>query len=282
MRRLQLQITRLHARRRFPWRRAVIGVLACFAASAAQAAPVQIYAAGSLASAMGALIEQSSQPASAFAKPVYGPAGLLGDRLRSGEAADLFASADLAAPDLVAATRPGTLVVPFARNRMCVAARPAVGLTAANVLDEMLAPELRLATSTPGADPGGDYAVAVFKRAEQLRPGAERALTKKALHLIGGPGTMTPTAGQSPAATIFLGNHADLFLYYCSGAAALLKEVPDLTNLPVPDALEVHPTYGFAVLSDHPDAMRFVVFVLSRKGQAILSGFGFEPLLASP
>ncbi len=156
-------------------------------------------------------------------QPVFGPAGLLGDRLQKGEAADLFASADLAAPVRVAAGRPGALVVPFVRNRMCVAAKPSVGLTEANMLDKMLAPDLRLATSTPGNDPGGDYALAVFERADALRPGAGKVLTDKALHLVGGPNTMVPIDGRSPSATIFLGDHADLFVYYCSSAGSLLE-----------------------------------------------------------
>ncbi len=248
-------------------------------ATVAEAAPIRIFAAGSLSDAMTALTAASGVAPDAFDKPVFGPAGLLGDRLRKrGEAADIFVSADLAAPLRVAAARSGALVVPFVRNRMCVAAKPSVGLTASNMLDKMLAPDLRLATSTPGNDPGGDYAVAVFGRADALRPGAGKVLTDKALHLVGGPNTMVPIDGRSPAATIFLGDHADLFLYYCSSAGSLLKDVPDLTNLPVPEILEVHPVYGMTVLSDDPAVARFALFVLSQAGQDILARFGFEPL----
>ena len=249
--------------------------------TAAEAAPVRVYAAGSLSGAMTALMAASGSAPDAFAKPVFGPAGLLGDRLQKGETADLFASADLAAPTRVAAGHRGALVVPFVRNRMCVAAKPSVGLTAANLLDKMLAPDLRLATSTPGNDPGGDYAVAVFKRADALRPGAGKVLADKALHLVGGPATMVPIDGRSPSATIFLGDHADLFVYYCSSAGSLLKEVPDLTNLPVPEALEVHPVYGLTVLSDDPAAARFALFILSQAGQDVLATFGFEPMAAA-
>ncbi len=253
------------------------------AAGPAEAAPVRIYAAGSLSGVMAALVEASGQPADAFAAPVFGPAGLLADRLTAkGEAADLFFSADLAAPGRVAAGRAGAMVLPFVRNRMCLAAKPSAGLTEADMLDRMLSPDLRLATSTPVNDPGGDYALAVFRRADAVRPGADRTLTGKMLTLVGGPNTMVPIAGHSPSAAIFLGDHADLFLYYCSSAGALLKEVPDLVNLPLPEALEVHPTYGLAVLSDDPAAGRFALFVLSAQGQAILRRFGFDPLAASP
>lgn len=261
-------------------RAAAVALTLSAAATAAGAAPVRVYAAGSLSGVMAALIEGSGLPADGFAKPVYGPAGLLAERLLKGEEADIFASADLAAPDRLAEARPGTLVVPFVRNRMCVAATPAVGLTEADVLDKMLSPDLRVATSTPGNDPGGDYALAVFKRADALRPGAEKILTGKMLTLVGGPSTMVPVAGRSPSATIFLGHHADLFLYYCSSAAGLLKEVPELTSLPLPESLEVHPVYGLGVLGGDAAAARFALFVLSSKGQAILARFGFDPLAA--
>lgn len=269
------------------WRRrvqvtALAGALTWLAPVAAHAEPVNVYAAGSLSSAMNALIEAFGRAGEGFAKPVFGPAGLLAERLRNGEHADLFASADLKAPESIASTRPGTLVVPFVRNRMCVAAKPSVGLTSENVLDRMLSPDLRLATSTPGNDPGGDYALAVFKRAEIAHAGAERTLAEKALHLVGGPTTMVAADGHSPSAEIFLGDRADLFLYYCSSAGALLKEVPDLTNVPLPPSLEVHPTYGLAVMSDRVQPMRFALFVLSTEGQAILGRFGFEPLASPP
>lgn len=259
-----------------------IGVAGVGAVDRAEAAPIRIYAAGSLAGVMAALIEASGQPAEAFATPVFGPAGLLAERLTTkGESADLFFSADIAAPERAAAGRAGAAVVPFVRNRMCLAARAGVGLTEADMLDRMRSPELRLATSTPGNDPGGDYALAVFRRAEAVRPGAGKALTGKMLTLVGGPETMAPIAGKSPSAAVFLGDHADLFLYYCSSSSGLLREVPGLTSLPLPDALEVRPVYAAAVLSEEPAAERFALFVLSLKGQEILRRFGFEPLAAA-
>jgi len=248
-------------------------------AGGAQAAePVRIFAAGSLSAVLPKLIEASGLPAGSIAPPVFGPAGVLGQRLRGAETADLFASADLAQPNAVAAAK-GAIVVSFARNRMCVVAPARLGLTPENLLDRMLSPELRLAASTPGADPGGDYARAVFAKAEAIRPGAGPALVGKTLLLLGGPGSMTPQPGHTPAATIFLGNHADALLYYCSGTAATVREVEGLVSLPLPDALEVGPVYGLAVLSDKPDAMRFALFMLSQPGQAILAQGGLLALL---
>ena len=253
----------------------LFGILSCGVASAD---PVRIYAAGSLGVVLPQLIAASGLAADAVAAPVFGPAGVLGKRLLAGETADLFASADLAQPDAVAAAK-GGLMVPFARNRMCIVAPERLGLTPRNLLEHMLSPDLRLAASTPGADPGGDYADAVFARAEALRAGAEAALKTKTLRLLGGPGSMTPQPGHSPAATIFLGDHADALLYYCSGTASTAAEVPGVVSLPLPTELEVGPVYGLAILSERPEAARLALFMVSGLGQAIIAHAGLLPVV---
>ena len=50
-------------------------------------------------------------------------------------------------------------------------------------------------------------------------------------------------------------------------------------SIPLPDALEVGPVYGLAILSDRPEAARLALFMLSEQGQAILARGGLLPLL---
>ncbi len=169
-------------------------------------------------------------------------------------------------------------MVPFARNRLCVIARDDLKLEARTLLDRLLAPELRLATSTPGADPGGDYALAVFDRADTVKPGAGKALREKALPLMGSPNAMVPVAGRTPTASIFLTGSADALLYYCSAAKVTLGEAPGLVAIPLPDDLEVGPVYGLAVSGRSPAAMRLALFMLSAEGQAILAAGGLLPI----
>ena len=272
-------------RRRRPWHRmlflTLLGGMFLTPASALCAQgvdPIRVHAAGSLSAVMGELIAASGLPEGSVARPVFGPAGALRQRIVDGEPTDLFASADFAQPRAVAAAL-GALVIPFARNRMCVLSREAAGLTSTNLLDRVLAPDFRLASSTPGADPGGDYARALFTRAEAIRPGAAATLTAKTSLLLGGPGSMAPRPGHTTIATIFLENAADALLYYCSGTAATMREVPGLMSLPVPDTLEVYPVYGMALTTDRPEAARLALFILSAQGQAILSKAGLLPLL---
>ena len=256
-------------------------LLATAAVSGAQADALKIFSAGSLSGVIGDLVTASGIPAASVAPPVFGPAGLLGERIEGGEIADLFASADMRQPERIAAEQPAVNVVPFARNRMCAIGARSLGMTPSTVLDRMLDPAVRLATSTPGADPGGDYAMAVFARAEAVHRGAQATLQAKAQALYGGPTTMVPANGHTPGGAILLAKRADVVLYYCSAGADVVREVPDSVSVPLPAALDPVPVYGMAVLSPNPDAARFALFTLSPRGQAILAQHGLLPVLSS-
>jgi ABC-type molybdate transport system substrate-binding protein len=142
----------------------------------------------------------------------------------------------------------------------------------------LLDPSVRLATSTPGADPGGDYAWAVFGRAESVHPGARAVLQEKAMKLVGGPNSAPLVPGRGAVQGIFLADKADVMLGYCSSSGPVMREIPGLVNVPLPPALTVGPAYGLIVLSDHPLAARFALFILSEQGQAILRQNGFDPI----
>lgn len=240
--------------------------------------PLRVYAAGSLTRAFNTLLTAFGTPPGAAARPTFGPSGLLRERLERGEPADLFASADMGQPQRLADAGRGAPVVLFARNRMCALGRESLGLTEANLLDRLLDPAVKLATSTPGADPGGDYAWAVFARAERVRPGAQATLEGKAQQLVGGPSMAPLVPGQGPSEGVFLSGRADVMLGYCSGADALRRTLPDVAAVPLPAALEVGPEYGMTVLSPNPAAARFALFVMSVPGQAILARHGLIPV----
>lgn len=243
--------------------------------------PLRVFAAGSLTSAFTEMIGVLNSSPGAIAPPVFGPSGVLRGQLEAGEAADVFASADMGNPARLAATR-GLPVVPFVRNRLCIQGQGRLGLAPDTILDRMLDPALVLATSTPRADPGGDYAWAVFARSDQARPGARTALEAKARPLVGGPGMVPVLAGHGAVAGLFLTGKADLFLGYCSNVEAMLADVPGLVSVPLPPPLAPQgadrPEYGMIVLSDKEAARRFAAFVLSPDGQAILAKHGFEPI----
>ena len=246
---------------------------------AARADVLHLAGAGSLASAFTDLLRRFPAGPDTVATPEFGPSGLVREKIEAGADIDLFASADMAQARRLAVGHPERFVVNFTRNRLCAIARGALGLTPANMLDRLLDPTVRLATSTPGADPAGDYAWAVFARAESVRRGARAALEAKAQQLYGGGGkTPLLVPFKGPVQGIFLTDRADVALGYCSGAADVVREVPGLAVAPLPPELAVGPAYGMVVLDAKPVAYRFAAFVLSEAGQAILKEHGFDPV----
>jgi molybdate transport system substrate-binding protein len=248
------------------------------AGAAGAADTVEIFSAGSLRTAVEALVKRAAPDIEI--KPTFGGSGLLRERIESGEHPDLFLSADMGSPrKLAQAGRTVLPVVAFARNRMCLVARKSTAVTPENLIDRMLASDLRLRTSTPVADPAGDYAMAIFDRIDAERPGAGRILRDKALRALEAAKALPPVTGLSGVASLFRDGRIDLMVIYCSAAADLQKEVADLTALPFPPGLEPGPVYGMAVLSARPAALRVALLLLSEDGQAILTQAGLLPLL---
>jgi ABC-type molybdate transport system substrate-binding protein len=245
---------------------------------AARADVLRVAGAGNLTSTFTDLLRRFPAGPDTTAAPEFGPSGLMREKIEAGADVDLFASADMAQARRLAVGHPERFVVNFTRNRLCAIARGALGLTSANMLDRLLDPTVRLATSTPGADPGGDYAWAVFARAEIEHPGARAVLEAKAQQLYGGAKTPPLVPGRGAVEGVFLADRADVALGYCSGAAGVAHEVPGLVVVPLPAELAVGPAYGLVVLDAKPVAYRFAMFVMSEAGQAILKEHGFDPV----
>lgn len=256
----------------------VFAVFMALVPRSGMAEALHVYAAGSLAAAFDDMVRAFPAPGGSVAPTTFGPSGVLRERIEHGEPADILASADMAQPRTLARERPGRMVIMFTHNRLCALARSNLGVTPNNLLDRLLAPAVRLATSTPGADPGGDYAWAVFARADVIHPGARAILEGKAMKLVGRPNTPPLVAGRGAVQGVFLANRADVMLGYCSGSGPVMREVPGLSSVALPPALTVGPAYGMIVLSDHALADRFALFVMSEQGQAILQRHGFDPI----
>jgi len=254
------------------------GVIVAISAPLAQAADtVEIFSAGSLRGVVGDLAKQASAAFNIEIKPTFGGSGSLRERIEKGESPDLFLSADVGSPRKLESE--GRTVVPaiaFARNRMCVISRQSAGVTERNLVDRMLAKGARVKTSTPIADPAGDYAWAIFDRVDSMRPGTGATLKERAQGLVGV--NATPEPGQSAYGALFASKQIDMVITYCSGWPALQKEVPGLTSLEVPPKLDPHPLYGIAVLSSRPQAMRVALLLLSQKGQALIAQNGLVPV----
>jgi len=251
----------------------------CFVYSPALAESLRVVGAGSLTAAFTEIVARFPTAGDHVAQPVFGPSGLMREQIAAEEVADLFASADMAHARRLAEGFPERFVINFTRNRLCALAREGVGLTEVNFLDRLLDPAIRVATSTPGADPGGDYAWAMFARADTARPGARVVLEGKAQKLVGA-GAATPplVPGKGPVEGVFLADRADVMLGYCSSAGPIQRAVAGLVSVPVPPALAIDAPFGMVLLNTKPVTLRFAAFVMSETGQAILRAHGFDPV----
>jgi molybdate transport system substrate-binding protein len=242
--------------------------------------PIKVFAAGSLTGALTAAANLYTQKTGQKIELQFGPAGLMRERIEAGEKADVFASANMAHPQALAAQGIATPPVVLVRSRFCAKALPDFGLTTDNLLDRLLDPKVGLGTSTPKADPGGDYAWMMFAKAEKVRPGAQAILEAKAQQLVGGKTNPATPTGQDAMEYAYAQKTVQISLGYCSGR----QTTPDLkyANVELPPALAITANYGLSVITwekkSHDAAYQFVLFLLSPQAQQLIGQYRFLPV----
>lgn len=240
-----------------------------------------VHAAGSLRAAMTELAQAFERAGGSAAALTFGPSGLLKDRIAAGEPAQVFASANMTHPEALLGSGHAEAVKPFARNALCALAARGFDLHGRTLAQRLLDAEVKVGTSTPRADPSGDYAFQMFDRIESTGAagaGAAGALKAKALQLTGGPSSPQPPPGRSLYGLLVEEGRADVFVTYCTNAEEARRQSPSLQVLAVPEAINVSARYGIATLKPSGAAARaFVDFVLGPQGQQILATHGFSP-----
>ena len=245
-------------------------------APAAGADPVQVYAAGSLRDALTEIARDHEARTGQKVVLTFAASGLLRERIEQGAPAQVFASADTKHPQRLANQGQWQAPVIFTRNTLCALAQSAVAVTPDTLLSTMLQPQVQLGISTPKADPAGDYAWALFQKADALQPGATARLEAKALQLTGGAQSAQAPAGRNTYAWVMEQNRADVFLTYCTNTVAARAEVPSLQVVAVPEALQVGAAYGLTVRAGAPaQAQAFAQAVLQPPAQAVFRRLGF-------
>ena len=168
--------------------------------ASSQTIPIRLYAAGSLRVALTEVARDFEAHGGGRYKvePTFGASGLLREKIEAGELAHVFASADTGHPSKLA--EQGRTVAPttiFARNELCAIVRSGIEASPKSLLDVLLDPKVRVGISTPKADPSGDYAIAVFNKAEALRTGSKAVLEAKAVQLTGAPSSRKAPEGRN-------------------------------------------------------------------------------------
>jgi molybdenum ABC transporter molybdate-binding protein len=235
-----------------------------------------LHAAGSLRTALDEVAAAYEKQSGVRVIAKYGASGTLREEIERGTRAEVFASANMEHPLLLAKAGKSSPVALFARNQLCALVRPDLPVTPGNLLDRMMDAKVKLGTSTPRADPSGDYAWEVFRKADAQRAGTFTALSHKALQLTGAPSSVTAPAGRNLYGMLVSQGRADIFLTYCTNALEAMRENPGQHVVTLPDNLAVGADYGLTVMNNaSPAAYRFALFILSADGQRILANHGF-------
>lgn len=238
---------------------------------------VSLYAAGSLKASLSDVSRDFEKRTGHTVKNTFAPSGLLRQRIEAGEPAQVFASANMKHPEtLFKAGKAGTVTM-FARNKLCAIARGGMKVDTDTLLEVLLDPKVRVGTSTPKADPSGDYAWKLFEKAGAVKPGAFETLDKKAEKLTGGPTSEKAPKGRNPYGWVMETKKPDLFLTYCTNAVLAKKEMPSLKIVQVPDTLAVGADYGLTVIKGAPAvAEELAAYILSDAAQQVLRAYGFD------
>jgi molybdate transport system substrate-binding protein len=245
-----------------------------------RAEELRVLAAGSLREVIGDLGDRYRKATGTGISADFGPSGVLRERIDKGEKADLFASADMGHPLKLLADGRAVRADMFTRNALCAFALPKVGLTTANFIDRLLDPAVTLGTSTPKADPAGDYTWIMFHRADTIHPGAYATLDQKAQQVVGGPTNNGPVNGKDPAVAALSSGKIEVMIGYCSGRRRMLSAIPDLQVVEPPKEITAGPEYGLAVLKGaDPRTDDLALYMLSPEGQQVFAQFGFAPVV---
>jgi len=239
--------------------------------------PIRIFAAGSLRGALARMVETLFRRLETDISLELGPSGVLRQRIEKGEHADLFISADLTHPRALLRRGLTERIIALAHNEVCLFGYFTPVSSLEEIIHTLLDPGLRLGTSTPKDDPGGDYAFAVFRLVDRLRPGSYAILASKALQLVGGKNSPSQPGRQHPVLALFTDEKIDAFLGYYTSALAIKAELPTLHIARLPEKLCQKTDYAMVkTVAAHRLTDQIIQLILGDEGRSILKEYGFQ------
>lgn len=201
----------------------------------------------------------------------FGGSQILSTQLEQGAQADVFASADQKNMSLLITDHlvVSNSVQEFATNSLIVILPPG-NPGGIYTLDDLARPKLKLVLADTSV-PAGSYARQVLaKLSTDSRYGPD--FSSRVLANV----VSNETDVKQVVAKVELGE-ADAGIVYVSDAVA----APELIRLTIPAIFNVVASYPIAPLANAPEpalAERFITYVISPTGQAILAKWGFNPV----
>ena len=231
-----------------------------------------IFSAGSFRHVMQELIQLFKCENSMDINAVLAPAGLLRQRIERGEHCDIFISANLQNIIQLSASQCIYKQQILAFNRLMLTTRDEAQYKDRETLDMLLDPNLRLATSTPIADPGGDYTWQLFDLVEKRYPKQGEYLKRRALQLVGGENSVVPK-GEIAAEYILKHGYADMMVGY-GNYQAYLQDCGLCCHF-FPSEFNIKATYSAVQLNDNTTTRLFSRFLTSDRAKRIMCQHGF-------
>ena len=237
---------------------------------------VRVYAAGGTKKAFTEAAQVFTSNEGIAVELTFGGSGLLLNRLRDGEVAEVFASADMPKAQALHDTGLSGPAISFARSRLCAVTRSNRDVTPETLLDVIRDPAVKIITPAAADDSTGYYVQELYKLAEAVRPGSYRLLDGKT-QILDVKNLPPFPPGKSPLTVFFEQGMADLFFVYCNSAAQAMQEDPTLKATAIPKELTVPVAYGITLVNrgNQVAGQRFIDLLLSPEGQAILAKWGF-------
>ncbi|WP_421550064.1 substrate-binding domain-containing protein [Kluyvera intermedia] len=233
-----------------------------------------LLAAGSLRRAFIPLQAQFTQRTGIAVEIVFGPAGLLRERIERGAACSVFASANHQHPHRLCETGRAHGLQPFAQNQLILTVKNTPQTMGKDWLGLLSDAALRLGTSTPLCDPSGDYTWQLFERLDIDYPGLGASLKQRAIQLVGGRDSLTVPPGEIASRWLIRQGLADLFIGYAHYATASMGDT-DIRNVTIPQPWNIRCEYYLAMLDESDAARQFCQFILAEEGQRCLRDAGF-------
>ncbi len=259
------------------WAPLVVALLAVLAgcggsASAGPRTTLNVYAAASLKDAFAAEDAQfQSQNPGVTVQLTLNGSNVLEAQLAQGATGDVFASADLANMDKAGAA--GLLAAsgaqPFAHNRLVVIV-PKANPAKISSLTDLAQSGVKIDVAGPSV-PAGKYALQALDKLGAAPAYGPRYEAAVKANIVSQEENV-----KAVVAKVGLGEVDAGFVYVTDAAAARDK----VTTIAIPDQFNVIASYPIAALKNSPQsaaAAKYVAFILSPAGQAILAQFGFAP-----
>ena len=235
-----------------------------------------LFAAGSLRATLPAFIEQYRQKTGEEWTLTFGPAGLLRQRIEQGETCHLFLSADENNTQQLIRKGIALQYAPFIGNQLCITVNRDYVCKHDTWLSLLTNPTLKLGTSTPKADPSGDYCWQFFEKIEHDNPNLGKQLKQRAIPLVGGEHSLPIPTGKMAAHYLITTHQADIFIGY-QHYQRVLNQFPELMVFTIPKPFNIEARYCVALIN--AQAYGLYQEILSPYAKNHFINAGFLPLV---